>query len=250
MKGVVFNALALSIISQAASAGTMGNVAPTSSIHPLLTFTIGPDFVKAGREQTLSLLPPFENHYTNDNTYQTVLDVGGFLGFEYAFSNQFSTQLGVSGYYDSNLNTKGNVWQFALPIFDNLTYKFKIQHARVMVGGKVLSALSSFTSLHPYFSWEVGAAFNRALNYEETPIVPTVLPTTPFADHTQTSFAYGVGVGLDYNVSKQIRVGVGYQFADFGSVSLGPTPAALTNQSLSIPHLYTNQLRFQLTYLI
>ena len=72
---------------------------------------------------------------------------------------------------------------------------------------------------------------------------------TPFANHNQSAFAWGLGVGLDYNLNQHIRAGVGYQFADLGSVSLGVTPAESTTQTLGLSHLYTNQLRFQFTFL-
>ena len=73
---------------------------------------------------------------------------------------------------------------------------------------------------------------------------------TPFVNRTQAACTWALGVGVDYEWNKHARFGVGYQFADLGSVSLGPTPAAITAQSLSFPHLYTNQIRFQFSYLI
>jgi opacity protein-like surface antigen len=244
--------LALNLVSQAVLAGAQGNVGETPTTHyqPVITVTVGPDFMNAGHAQTLTLLPPFQNHYTSNNASQTVVDVGGFVGVERAISHRISAQLGVSGYYDSNINPQGHVWQFALPEFDNLKYKYRIQMARAMVSGKILTSFADYASLHPYVSWEVGAAFNRASNYAEKALIPTVIPPAPFASHSQTSFAYGVGVGLDYNLNEQIRVGLGYQFADLGAASLRGCPDALTNQTLRISHLYTNQLRFQLTYLV
>lgn len=51
-------------------------------------------------------------------------------------------------------------------------------------------------------------------------------------------------------INSHMRIGVGYQFADLGSASLGPTLDATTTETLVLSHLYTNQLRFQLTYLV
>ena len=72
---------------------------------------------------------------------------------------------------------------------------------------------------------------------------------TPFTNHKQSSFAWGLGAGVDYNLNRHIRAGIGYQFADLGAVSLGITPAESTTQTLGLSHLYTNQLRFQFTFL-
>lgn len=147
------------------------------------------------------------------------------------------------------MTIKGDVWQFALPEFDDLSYTYHIHHARVMASAKLLTTLIQ-PSLHPYVSGEIGAAFNQASGYKETPLEVGAIPTPPFSNHSQTSFAWGVGVGVDYNLNQQIRLGVGYQFADLGSASLGQTTAELTTQSITLPHLYANQLRFQLTILV
>lgn len=247
---VTVGLLALSI--QASQAGTMGDIVLQShaTYLPLATFTIGPDFVQKGQAQTLSLLPPFQNHYTNTNGTSTVADVGGFVGVERFFSDKLGVQLGVSGYVNTQISPQGHVWLFASPEFDTLSYAYNIHHTRVMAEGKFLTSISAYQSIHPYVSWGLGAAFNQAQNYQETPLIAGAVPTPPFTNDTQTSFTWGVGAGFDYILSAHTRLGIGYQFTDLGSVSLGPTPAATTNQTLSFSHLYTNQLRFQFTLLV
>ena len=215
----------------------------------LATLTLGSDFVQSGQSQTLTLLPPFQNHYTSTNSTETVLDGGLFLGVEWTLTSPFSGQLGVAGYGDTAFTPQGDVWQFASPGFDTLSYTYQVQHSRLMLAGKVLSTLPQNQCIHPYVSLELGAAFNRASAYQETSLVPGVLPMSPFSNHRQTSFAYGVGLGVDYSLTPDIRLGMGYQFANLGSASLGLTSAETTTETLSLSNLYTNQLRFQLTYL-
>jgi Outer membrane protein beta-barrel domain len=241
---------ALSLFSEYLCAGTIGPVVTPPQWVPVITATAGPDFVNPGQAQTLTLLPPFQNHYTKANTSQTVADVGGFIGVERVLTEKLSVQLGVSGYWDSQMTVKGDVWQFTLPEFDDLGYTYRIHHARVMAATKFLTTLSQYASVHPYVSGELGAAFNQASGYQETPLEIGAIPTPPFSNHSQTSLAWGVGAGIDYNLNQQIRLGLGYQFADLGKASLGQTTAELTNQSLSVAHLYANQLRFQLTILV
>ena len=216
---------------------------------PLVTLTVGPDFVEAGQAQNLTLLPPFQNHYTNNSSTATVADAGGFVGVERVLSDYLAVQLGVAGYVDAQISTEGDVWQFAVPLFDTLSYSYNIHHSRVMFSSKLLTTVPRYQTIHPYFSWELGTAYNRANNYQEQPLSPLAVPMTPFANHTQSSFAWGLGVGVDYNLNQHVRAGVGYQFADLGAVSLGVTPAEGTTQTLGLSHLYTNQLRFQLTFL-
>jgi len=217
--------------------------------HWLATVTVGPDLLRRGNANTVELLPPFENYYTNLSRSDTVVDWGVFLGAEKVFSDKLQVQLGVSGYQNGVTSPAGDVWLFGLPQFDVLSYSYEIDHTRVMVEGKFLTTLGLNQTWHPYVSWGVGEAFNRASHYQETPIVDCALPSSAFADHKDNSFTWAVGIGVDYAIMPQVRVGFGYQFADLGSVSLGPTPLANTTQTLSFSNMYANQFRFQISFL-
>ena len=61
--------------------------------RPAATFIVGPDFIKAGQAQNLTLLPPYQNHYTNNGNTQIAADVGGFLGIERVIAPWLITQL-------------------------------------------------------------------------------------------------------------------------------------------------------------
>lgn len=229
--------------------GCLGSDEP---LRPLVTFTLGPDYMQKRQSQTIALLPPFQNSYTNTNTKPTMefADAGIFVGVESALNDRLRAQLGVSGYADSQLKIQGRVWQFGLPQFETLAYSYKVQHKRAMLEGKFLTSFRGYRMLHPYVSWGLGAAFNKASNYQETPLILGAIPTLPFSNNTQTSLAWGLGLGVDYSINRHVRFGAGYQFADLGSVSLGPTLAATTRQTLSFAHLYSNQLRFQLMFVM
>lgn len=231
-------------------AGTAGAVLAIKDWRWVSTLTIGPDFVSPGQTQTLTLLPPFQNTYTKGDTSQTVADAGVFAGIERKFNSKLSVQLGASWYVNTQITPSGSVWQFTLPEFHDLNYAYHIHHTRVMVTTKLLTTTPQYSRLHPYISGEVGAAFNRTRDYQESPFEIGALPMASFVNHNQTSFAWGVGLGLDYNLSQHVRLGAGYQFSDLGSASLGPTPASLTNQTLNLSHNYANQLRVQLTILV
>lgn len=216
----------------------------------LVTLTAGPDFVQNGREQTLSLLPPFQNHYTNTEHLSSVADGGVFVGVERAVSDKWRAQLGLAGYVDAQMSPEGHVWLFACPESDTLGYAYTIHHTRIVAEGKFLTTIPQYQQFNPYVSWGLGAAFNRASNYLESPLIPNAIPTLPFANHMTTSVTWGVGAGVDYSINPNLRLGAGYQFADLGAVSLGSTKAATTAETLNFSHLLTNQLRLQLTFLM
>lgn len=246
--GIIF---VCSIFLQLAQAGTMSDATNFLQENRMVTtVTLGPDFVYQGDSQTLTLLPPFQNTYVSNKGWKAVGDFGVFLGIEHQFMGSLSAQMGIAGYGNTSIPLSGNVWQFGIPEFNNFTYKYRVQHGRLMFSNKLLTQWHRYPALQPYFTWEIGAAFNRASGYQETPITSLALPMAPFANLSQTSFSWGLGIGGDYTITNHIRIGVGYQIADLGSVSLGITPAETTNQTLSVSHLWSNQLRVQLTYLI
>ncbi|MFJ1268676.1 outer membrane protein [Legionella lytica] len=226
-------------------AGTMATQMPNHAYHPYAVFTAAADFTRTGRSQTLSLLPPFNNHYTNTSTDTNSADLGFGIGIEGRALPFLSWQAGVSGYWNTPLSREGDVWQFALPEFNNFHYHYKIQSSRVMAIAKLLT--NYHECFHPYLSGELGAAFNRSRSYYEKPLIEEAVAMPPFSDHTQSSFAWGVGAGIDVDVWTHLRVGIGYQFADLGQAKLGLSPAEATKETLSNPNLYTHQLRFQLT---
>ncbi len=242
--------IALLMLTSTASLAKNLKLIDLPKYRALATVTIGPDFVQSGQSQTLTLLPPFQNHYTNASKTQAVFDGGIFLGVERTLSEKFSAQLGVSGYIDTVITPQGDVWQFGLPQFNNFSYSYQVRHKRVMATGKLLGTQFQIKSIIPYVSVELGAAFNRSSAYQETALVPGVIPMLPFSSNNQTSFSWGVGLGYDYSLNCHTRIGIGYQFSDLGSASLGPTVDSTTTNTLVLSHLYTNQLRFQLTYLV
>jgi opacity protein-like surface antigen len=222
------------------------NTAP----HLLGALTIGPDVVQKGQAQTLSLLPPFENYYTNQNASQTVADGGLFIGVEYRPYDLFWAQFGIAGYVDAQISPEGTIWVTGAEEFETLAYSYDVHSTRLMIEGKLLSALGEHQAINPYVSWGLGVGFNRAANYQEQPLIPGAVPTAAFDDYTQTTLAWSLGLGLDYSVTQHIRLGVGYQFSDLGSVSLGASPATVTLETLSFPNLYANQFRIQFSYLM
>lgn len=167
---------------------------------------------------------------------------------EHKQTEQLSWQWGLSGYFNSQISSSGHVWQFAQPEFDNFIYGYTIQSKRVMATGKLLGTIKQ--TIHPYVSCELGAGFNRASAYKETSLIIEAVPMAPFSDRTHTSLAWGAGGGIDVNINATLRLGLGYQFANLGKTSLGVSPAQRTQQTLSLPHLYSQEVRFQLTAFI
>lgn len=245
--------LAVSLLaSHAVYAGEMGpkSLPQAADFKKVVFLSAGTDFVHTGYSQTLTVQPPLQNAYEANSSWTTVGDFGGFIGIEKSLSQRMRIQSGIAAYGDTDITASGDVWQFALPVFDNFRYSYNVSHARVMFSNKLMTNLSNYEAILPYLSFELGAAFNRAHYYHESLIEPLAVPMYPFNPKSTTSFSWGVGVGADYILKEHLRVGINYQFSDLGSTSLGSSPSATTSQTLTMPHLWTNQVHFQLTYLI
>src|SRR4029079_4584669 len=104
--------------------------------------------------------------------------------------------------------------------------------------------------VHPYISWGFGVAVNRASQYQEFPITAGTPVPTGFGSHTQRPFTWELGIGADYIFNQNMRLGIGYQFMDLGSVALDGVLGAPTTEALNLQHLYTDQLRIQFTYVL
>ena len=218
--------------------------------NSFITLTAGPDFVSAGQVQTLQFLPSVQNDYTGNKHWKTVADLGVFIGVERIMTKQISAQLGVAAYADSVFSQQGTVVQFTPSEMSEFPYSYRIRSTRIMLSSKLLTTLSLNQCLRPYFSWEIGAGFNRPTGYNETPTTSSPVLVKHVSDKDQASFAWGVGIGMDYTINKHIRAGLGYQFANLGSASQHLTQDGITTRSFDLSHLYTNQLRFQLTFLV
>ena len=66
--------------------------------------------------------------------------------------------------------------------------------------------------------------------------------------NTVTTFTYTVGAGLQYTVTQHWQVGIGYEFADWGSSHLDAAAGQQLGRGLALNHLYTNGLLFTFTY--
>lgn len=222
----------------------------TWSYKPLVTLSLGGDHIRKNDSQTLSVFPPVDNTYTNSDSSQNVVDGGVFVGFEHVINDYLWAQIGLSAYISGEFTPKGHVWLFGSPDFDTYTYRYNVNHERLMVEGKFLTTLTYCQPFHPYISWGVGVAFNRADQYLEFPINSGVAVQQGFTSHNQTPLAWELGIGADYIFNQHARLGIGYQFMDLGSVALDGVPGAPTTQALNLQHLYTDQLRIQFTYVM
>lgn len=236
-----------SLLATSALAGTMGPVTQHPDWAWVGTFSAGPVWESGGSTQTFFLAPGIEKTYAADKSSSALFHGEVFLGVQKWLSQALQGQIGLAVAATSDAKLSGHIWDDADPLFDNYSYEYKIQHTHIAAKGKLLADMGYW--LIPWISGSIGVGFNDAHGFHNTPLIFEALPNPDFASHTETAFSYTVGAGVQKALTDHWQVGVGYEFADWGRSNLGRAEGQTQNSGLTLNHLYTNGVLFNLTYL-
>jgi hypothetical protein len=159
-------------------------------------------------------------------------------------------QIGVSAHsLSSSISVKGNLEQGISPPYYQATYSYSINSYQYLAEAKLQHQV--YEHYFPYIYLGLGVASNSAYDYSTT--VPDYLTVTPdYSNKTTNSFAYSLGLGIDYFVKPQVSIGLGYRFINLGKIGLGSGVIRNTNvdAKLTQSNLYLNTLLAQLNYFI
>lgn len=188
-------------------------------------------------------------YYQQSTSTQTVGLLETFLGMEARLSRLISLQPGFDLSIPTTFDVKSNFFQgTSVPSGSSNSYYYKVSSDQLLAATKLFFNCEWY---HPYLYGGIGLGFNRAFDYRAN-IPPFSTVTRLYSNNSETSFSYAVGLGLDVDLTRRIRLGAGYRFSNFGAVALGQavintTPVA---GSLSQPDLYVNEVVVQLSFLI
>jgi opacity protein-like surface antigen len=173
-----------------------------------------------------------------------------FLGAERQIASYFILQSGLAYTYTGATLVKGTLLQGTDAQSDDLfNYQYKVQTQELLAQAKFMVPYQN--KWYPYVLGGIGAAFNQASQFQTT--VPLTLSSTrTYANHSSSTFAYRVGLGLDADVTKQVRLGLAYRFTGMGVVGLGAASMgnAPMSGTLSQSNLNFNEVLAQITYVI
>ncbi len=206
-----------------------------------------------GQSKTFPILNPVTDQffvYSPKNSTQTVGVFDGFAGVEWAFQPNWSLQMGFDYNQAWNFAAEGTLLQGAdAQSADQYTYQYSVLTRQLLAEGKLLYRFKD--RYLPYILLGLGAALNDATDYE-TNVPPFLTFTRQYKNHTQTSFTYTVGIGMDVDILDHLRLGLGYRFADFGQISLGNATidTSKVNGTLSQTHLYVSEILAQITWVV
>jgi len=226
------------------------------AMQPVVTLTGGTTTLSAQQSQTLSFDDTlFEYHPNHTSTQQFI--AGGFIGEEYSLNKKWAWQLGLAFYQITSFSITGNETQAPAEnsvATNSWNYQYKISSSQLLVENKLLFALRK--RYHPYLLAGVGAAFNHVYGFQATQQNSGEVATANFADNQNSSLIYTLGFGVDIDIIKRMRMGIGYRFAYLGKYDLGKgtLDTGIGGNVFSTPALHsTNAFNhavvIQLTYL-
>lgn len=238
--------LSTSFLTGSAFAGTMGTITQQPDWSWVGTLSAGPVWQNGVTRQSFYLTPTIEKTYAANKTSETLFDGEVFGGAQKRLSHTLQGQIGLAIAATSQARRSGEVWDDADPEFNNYTYSYKVQHTHIAVKGKLLADRGYW--LIPWVSGSLGAGFNKAHSFTNTPTIFEAIPNANFTSNTETTLTYTVGAGVQKALSNHCQVGVGYEFSDWGKSELHPAQGQTMNTGLLLNHFYTNGLLLNLTY--
>jgi opacity protein-like surface antigen len=217
--------------------------------------TGGPSYSRLSNNTAVQINPDVVNNYNTNVTTRTgvLAGLGAGRTFNQIYGKPLDFSLDVMGYYSNFEQIKGIEHPFAnVGAFDTLNYKFSAYGYALMLEPRLIYTAYCF---QPFLLAGVGSAWNTLQSYSETPSDPSgsaAAAPVPFGNHTQNSFAYEVGAGVQKALpikntcGIQYFVSLDYRYMNFGSAQLSNFPAMTSNDHLQISNLYTQAIALTL----
>lgn len=212
----------------------------------IVTLSVGPVWSSPGKAQTLFLVPDIKKTYLSTTSNSSLISGEVFVGLQHSLHSMLDGQLGLAVAGASNVNLGGTALEDGNPKLDNYVYQYNINHAHVALKGKLLTYFKE--TYQPYISGSLGVGFNHAYDFTLTPKIYEEIPAPLFQPNTVSALTYTLGLGVEKEIYKHFKIGLGYEFADWGQSQLGAAPGQTIGDGLALSHLYTNELQLSLTY--
>lgn len=210
------------------------------------SISAGPTWEHAGQAQTFYLTSDTQKTYTASRPTDILPQGQVFVGIQKILRDHIIGQLGLNLVVTGSANPKGNIWDDANAAFNNYTYSYKINHRSLDLKGKLL--VDNGYWFIPWFSASIGVGCNNAYSYGNSPTIFEAVANANFTSNTTTAVTYSLGIGAQRVINQNWQAGLGYEFSDWGKSQLGRAAGQTMNQGLTLNHLYTNSIIFNITY--
>lgn len=226
-------------------------------MQPIVILTSGAATPFGQQSQTLSFAnTTFDYHPDSSSVLKPI--AGGFVGIERTFPQRWAWQFGLAFYQAVSSSIDGEEDQAPTLFPDAINtwnYHYKILSRQLLFENKLSIILQKH--YRPYLLIGLGEGFNHAYDFQATRQNPGEVATAIFGNHTNKTFIYTIGLGLDMDVFKKMRVGAGYRFGYLGKYDLGKgtLDTGVGGDVFALPALestysFDHEVLIQLTYLI
>lgn len=128
----------------------------------------------------------------------------------------------VNAYYLGNGSIKGDVWRFANPNLNEMTFTMPIDSYRLMLDAALTIVSKRQYSL--YTIGGIGSAWNR-VSYRDADRsgVPCADQSLNLKANTTSSFSWELGLGLGYAFNNRFSLSLEYLYTDLGKIKTAST---------------------------
>jgi opacity protein-like surface antigen len=230
---------------------------PNGSLQPIISLFGGIADVHANQSQTFTGDDNASYIYNSKRNNSTSALIGGFLGVEHllAFHGLY-LQAGVEYTNNNNVSLQGLNYVGDEPAtYTKYDYRYSVSTEQWLAMVRLLATTHEI--FHPYLFLGLGTALNQVNTFSlSTQEVGSINVAPTYDNHAARNFSYSIGLGVDTDINKHLRLGFGYRFSSFGKECLGAGKIAVNNYSSSLPftlcalNTYANQLVAQISYRI
>lgn len=156
--------------------------------------------------------------------------------------------VGLSWQYYFNTQMGSTIMQYSDPAFVNYNYNWTLKSNLLLATAKL--NLVQYGKWSPYLNGGIGAAFNNASGYNETALAGVTPRISPgFTNSASVQFTYQVGAGIDFQMTPQLIVSLGYNYQNLGRFSSGAGAGTWSSQTLLSDAYGSNEVLVSVNYL-
>lgn len=216
----------------------------------------GPDFSTLKNQQLVQMNALVTNAYLpkKHSAQKGFIGIGVAHTLAQPWLPSMQWSLGLAEYFLSLGQVSGIEFPFINDgLYDSLNYKFHAKSTTAMLESRWVYSTPSW---QPFVMAGIGTSWNRFSEYEEMPTNPALSAASlslGFEDHTQSSFAYEFGIGIQHSLWQdnvhhiEGKASLGYQYFNLGQGRLGSSPLQSSPERLRVNHIYTQALVLSLS---
>lgn len=194
-------------------------------------------------------------NFVAPSTKSTFFSLG--MGEQFELSSWLNFRVGPE-YNQLTTNYSGSSTYESVGDGSSGNYSYTNKTYAIFATGKLLAQPFKQIPVTVYFGTKLGVAINQTGNYSYQPSPSAETPIhTNYVANSNTTFAYGWNIGLEYSVIKRLAIHAGFEQLYLGTPSLidgtwsaaGTSTGGTMTDPLSSGRLSVNLVNVGLTYL-